>query len=87
MADTKKDALVAFDAFGETWGVKCDKAVECLIKDRDDALEASAHDQRHRKRVRDHPPPHGALQGMSLQQDRARHDLQARRGRPEKLAC
>src|SRR6266446_907380 len=31
-------------------------------------------------------PPHGALQGMSLEQDRARHDLQARRGRREKLA-
>jgi transposase-like protein len=33
MADTKKDALVAFDVFVETWGVKYDKAVECLIKD------------------------------------------------------
>src|ERR1700730_4072839 len=35
MAETKKDALAAFDAFIETWGVKYDKAVECLIKDRD----------------------------------------------------
>jgi transposase-like protein len=34
MAETKKDALAAFDAFIETWGVKYDKAVECLIKDR-----------------------------------------------------
>jgi putative transposase len=34
MAETKRDALVAFDAFVETWGVKYDKAVECLIKDR-----------------------------------------------------
>jgi hypothetical protein len=33
-AETKKDALVAFDVFVETWGVKYDKAVECLIKDR-----------------------------------------------------
>jgi len=33
MAETKKDALVAFDVFVETWGVKYDKAVECLIKD------------------------------------------------------
>ena len=38
MAETKKDALVAFDAFVETWGVKYDKAVECLIKDRDALL-------------------------------------------------
>jgi putative transposase len=27
-----------FDAFIETWGVKYDKAVECLIKDRDPLL-------------------------------------------------
>jgi len=38
MAETKKDALAAFDAFAEAWGVKYDKAVECLIKDRDALL-------------------------------------------------
>jgi transposase-like protein len=38
MAETKKDALAAFDAFVETWGLKYDKAVECLIKDRDALL-------------------------------------------------
>src|SRR5271154_2252573 len=38
MAETKKDALAAFDAFVETWGVKYDKAVECLIKDREALL-------------------------------------------------
>jgi putative transposase len=38
MAETKKDALAAFDAFVETWGVKYDKAVEYLIKDRDALL-------------------------------------------------
>ena len=32
MAETKKDALAAFDAFVETWGVKYDKAVECLSR-------------------------------------------------------
>jgi transposase-like protein len=37
MAETKKDALVAFDAFVETWGIKYDKAAECLIKDRESA--------------------------------------------------
>jgi putative transposase len=35
MAETKKDALVAFDAFVETWSPKYEKAVECLTKDRD----------------------------------------------------
>jgi putative transposase len=38
MAETKKDALAAFDAFVETWGVKYDKAVECLIKHREALL-------------------------------------------------
>jgi len=38
MAETKKDALTAFDAFVETWRVKYDKAVECLIKDREALL-------------------------------------------------
>ena len=38
MAETKKDALLAFDAFIETWGVKYDRATECLIKDRDALL-------------------------------------------------
>ena len=38
MAETKKDALTAFDAFIEIWGVKYDKAVECLIKDCDALL-------------------------------------------------
>src|SRR5437899_2771415 len=61
-------------------------AVECLTKDREAllallrlpgrALEASAHDQRHRKRVRDGSSWHRACQGMPLEQDRARRDLQ-----------
>ena len=38
MPETKKDALVAVDAFVETWGVKDDKAVECLTTDRDALL-------------------------------------------------
>jgi putative transposase len=38
MAETKKDAPAAFDAFIETWGVKYDKAVECLVKDREALL-------------------------------------------------
>ena len=38
MAETKNDALAAFDAFVETWAIKYDKAVECLTKDRDALL-------------------------------------------------
>src|ERR1700730_948539 len=83
----QEDALLAFDAFIETWGVKYDRATECLIKDRDALLafydfpaelEASAYNQCHRKLVRDGAPPDRAIQGMSLEQDRAGDDLQAR---------
>jgi hypothetical protein len=38
MAETKKEALAAFDVFVEAWGVKYDKAAECLVKDRDALL-------------------------------------------------
>jgi len=38
MAETKRDAEAAFDAFAETYGRKYDKAVECLGKDRDTLL-------------------------------------------------
>jgi putative transposase len=38
MAETSKDAEAAFDAFVETYGVKYEKAAECLKKDRDPLL-------------------------------------------------
>jgi putative transposase len=38
LAETKNDAYVAFDAFVETYGVKYDKAVACLMKDREELL-------------------------------------------------
>jgi hypothetical protein len=47
----------------------------CLLRLPGRALEAFAHDQSDRKLVRNRPPPNGALQGMPLEQDRARHDL------------
>jgi putative transposase len=49
MAETKKDALAAFDAFVETWG---DKAVECLIKDRDALLAFYDFPAEHWKHLR-----------------------------------
>ena len=52
MAETKKDALVAFDAFVETWGVKYDKAAECLIKDRDVLLAFYDFPAEHWKHLR-----------------------------------
>jgi putative transposase len=52
MAETKKDALVAFDAFIESWGVKYDKAVECLTKDRDALLAFYDFPAEHWKHLR-----------------------------------
>jgi transposase-like protein len=49
---TKKDALAAFDAFVETWGLKYDKAVECLIKDRDALLAFYDFPAEHWKHLR-----------------------------------
>jgi transposase-like protein len=95
MAETKKDALVAFDAFIETWGVKYAKAVECLTKDRDALLAFYDFPAEHWKHLRttnvieDRSRPSATARyapRMSLNQDRARHDFQARRGRREKLA-
>ena len=52
MAETKKDALAAFDAFVETWGVKYDKAVECLTKDREALLAFYDFPAEHWKHLR-----------------------------------
>ena len=52
MAETKRDALVAFDVFVETWGVKYDKAAECLIKDREALLAFYDFPAEHWKHLR-----------------------------------
>jgi transposase-like protein len=52
MAETKKDALAAFDAFVETWSVKYDKAVACLVKDRETLLAFYDFPAEHWKHLR-----------------------------------
>jgi putative transposase len=52
MAETRKDALAGFDAFVEAWGVKYNKAVECLIKDRDALLAFYDFPAEHWKHLR-----------------------------------
>ena len=52
MAETKKEALMAFDAFIETYGVKYDKAVECLTRDRDTLLAFYEFPAEHWKHLR-----------------------------------
>ena len=52
MAETRKDAEAAFDAFIETYGTKYDKAVECLTKDRDALLAFYDFPAEHWKHLR-----------------------------------
>ena len=53
MAGTNKDAEAAFDAFVETYAVKCEKAVECLKKkDRDPLLAFYDFQAEHWKHLR-----------------------------------
>jgi len=52
MAATKADALVAFDAFVEAWGIKYEKAVECLTKDREPLLAFYDFPAEHWKHLR-----------------------------------
>jgi putative transposase len=57
LAETKKDAVTAFEAFVETYQVKYDRAANCLTRDRDallafydfpaEPLEALANDEPH----------------------------------------
>jgi transposase-like protein len=52
MAETKKDAITAFEAFVETYEVKYDKATGCLIKDRDALLTFYDFPAEHWKHLR-----------------------------------
>jgi transposase-like protein len=76
MAETKKDANAAFDAFVETYAIKYDKAVGWLTKDREVLLAFYDH----------RAASNRTLKGMPLKQDGDCHGLQARTGRREKLA-
>jgi transposase-like protein len=52
MAETRADAEAAFDAFIEIYGVKYDKAVDCLIKDREALLAFYDFPAEHWKHLR-----------------------------------
>ena len=52
MAETRKDAASAFDAFVETYRVKYDKAVACLTKDREALLAFYDFPAEHWKHLR-----------------------------------
>ena len=52
MAETKKEAIVAFDLFVETYGVKYERAVKKLTKDRDVLLTFYDFPAEHWKHIR-----------------------------------
>jgi transposase-like protein len=56
VAETKKGALKAFDAFVETYGVKYQSAVDCLIKDRETLLAFYDFPAEHWKHLRTSNP-------------------------------
>ena len=95
---TNKDAEAAFDAFVETYAVKCEKAVECLKKDREPrcspylrlsgrTLETPAH-VRSQSKAPLRPVRHRTIRskkGCLSNKTRARHGVQASRRRAEDL--
>ena len=56
MAETRKDAEAAFDVFVETYGVKYEKAAECLKKDRGPLLAFYDFPAEHWKHLRTSNP-------------------------------
>ncbi len=52
MAETRKDAAAAFDRFVKTYGVKYEKAVEKLVKDRDELLAFHHFPAEHCRHIR-----------------------------------
>ncbi len=57
MAETKAEANAAFDFFNEAYGVKYDRAVKCLTKDRADLLVFYDFPAEHWKHIRTTNPP------------------------------
>ena len=86
-AETKAEANVAFDFFIETYGLKWDKAVANLVKDRGALLTFYDYPAEHWKHIRTSNPieehlchraaPHETHQGLPQPQDRPGQGLQA----------
>jgi putative transposase len=96
MAETKAIAELPFDAFVESYALKYAKAADCLNQDREALLafyDFPAEHWKHlrttnpiEKHLRYCAPSHDPIEGLPVQQDRARDGLQTARGRAEKLA-
>ena len=91
IAEMPKTSMISMS---ESWGVKYDKAVECLTKDRDTLLAFYDFPAEHWKHLRTTnviessfaTVRHRTVRSKGCLSNKTRHDLQARRGRREKLA-
>src|SRR6187551_1301091 len=72
MAETKKEACAALDVFVETWGLKYDKAVECLVKDRDALLAFYDFPAEHWKHLRTTNPIESTFATIRLRHRRTK---------------
>ena len=95
MAETRRAAEAALDAFieilrrqvrqGRRVPDERPRGVVRLLRLPRRALETSTHDKPDREYVRHRSASNSPIEGLSLKQDRPRHDLQARTSRREKL--
>lgn len=97
MAETRNDAVAAFNLFLEAYRLKYEKAPECLEKDRDELLAFYEFPAEHWKHLRTsnpiesqhlhhRTPPHDSIEGLPVEHNHARHGVQTRRRRSKKLA-
>ena len=96
MAETRHAAEAALETFIKSHGIKYDKAVACLTKDREALFAFYDFPAEHWRHLRTTNPiesrvchrsaSNDPIQGLPLKQDRARDDLQARASRREDLA-
>jgi transposase-like protein len=72
LSGTKKDAESAFDAFCETFGDKHDKAVACLVKDREELLAFFDFPAKHWKHIRTTNPIESTFATIRLRTKRTK---------------
>ncbi len=78
MAETRQAAEAAFDAFIEAYGAKYDKAVACLVKDRDTLLAFYDFPAEHWKHVRTTNPVESTFATVRLRTTRTKGCLSRR---------
>ena len=72
MAETRKDALEAFDAFIETYQAKHPQAVECLLKDKDALLAFYDFPAEHWSHIRTTNPIESTFATVRLRTDKTK---------------